>query len=286
MHGVESYLILYLHFVRPGKIWFKFRVDAEPNADGLMFFQDGNRVPISQNYVEFIISTQLELRSLSFDVEAGWHTFKWVYIKDLTFEAGMDAAILTEVGYTGTDHGPLDCTPCPPGSTSRKGAARCSPCAADHVYDPSGSACDPCPDGTYALPGDVACYPRPNCTEADWQVLSGEVRGAGPGAPCEAWQQHVWTEPRVCAGGLPLPPNATGLPCALCPAGTWPAGAGGVDCQFCPEGYYRPELAAGGCEECRVGHEAVRARVYSSFLRWGDGLSRYPCFFVDIYIYI
>ena len=175
LHGIESYLMLHLHFVRPGKIWFKFRVDAEPSADGLFFFIDDSRTPISEDYFEFMVSKQLEPRLLSFDVGSGWHSFKWVYEKDLTEQVGLDGCALMEVGYAGTGHAPLECTPCPQGSTSREGAARCSPCPADQIYDAGLARCAPCPGGSYALPGDVACSPRPNCTEDDWQVNSDET---------------------------------------------------------------------------------------------------------------
>jgi len=37
---LESYLILNLRFVRPGSLWFRYRVDAEEYADGLLFRMD------------------------------------------------------------------------------------------------------------------------------------------------------------------------------------------------------------------------------------------------------
>jgi hypothetical protein len=76
LHGLESHLLLHQFFLRPGRLWFRFRVDAEADADGLMFSIDGVRTPIAQGYFDYLASRQLAPAALSFPVPPGWHSFR------------------------------------------------------------------------------------------------------------------------------------------------------------------------------------------------------------------
>ena len=68
---VESYLILHLRFVRPGELWFTFRVDAEEFADGLLFRLDDVAQPLAGEGLT-LISRSLEARKVCFGLVWGF----------------------------------------------------------------------------------------------------------------------------------------------------------------------------------------------------------------------
>ena len=68
---------------------------------------------------------------VSVSVSPGWHTFKWIYSKDMSQTQGQDAAQVLEIGYNGTAFAATTCDKCAEGYTSQAGAWRCCACARD-----------------------------------------------------------------------------------------------------------------------------------------------------------
>ena len=153
-HNIETYLILQLRFVRPGALWFRYRVDAEEWADGLSFRVDDEVLPLQesetpadsysssssadpQGMARLPVSRVPDARMLKVTVGVGWHTFKWMYVKDVSRSVGADKAELLEVGYNGTQFAAIECEACPAGHTSTRGSARCTGCGRTEVYSDS-----------------------------------------------------------------------------------------------------------------------------------------------------
>jgi hypothetical protein len=107
-------------------------------------------------------------------VAPGWHTFKWIYFKDMSktclpATACADSARIHSIGYNGTAWADTWCRDCPRGTASEPGASRCSNCLPDSVFDSRSFSCVPCPSGHYALPGFTGAPPWPcaPCPRAD-----------------------------------------------------------------------------------------------------------------------
>ena len=68
---------------------------------------------------------------VSVSVSPGWHTFKWIYSKDMSQTQGQDAAEVLEIGYNGTAFAATTCSKCAEGYTSQAGAWRRFHCGRD-----------------------------------------------------------------------------------------------------------------------------------------------------------
>lgn len=248
---VESYMILHLRFVKPGNIWFTFEVDAEQYADGLVFRMDDENLPLDD--LGGVLASQSPRRTVRFDVEPGWHIFKWVFIKDLSSEDGEDIAKIFEIGYNGTEYALDTCQPCRAGGTSEAGSDRCGICPLNHHWATLVGACIPCPAGYYALAGMGHCQHRAACTGDDWEVTYTPCVGG------KRTRTYNWREPQLCLaeGGVTLPPKEDGVECLPCPPGSYKVDS---QCRDCPKGSYSRVEGASECAMCPAGHEAPMGR--------------------------
>ena len=56
-----------------------------------------------------LVSRALDVRMVKVSVGVGWHTFKWIYYKDVSQSFGTDMVELLEVGYNGTQFAATEC---------------------------------------------------------------------------------------------------------------------------------------------------------------------------------
>jgi len=56
-----------------------------------------------------LVSRALDARMVKVSVGVGWHTFKWIYYKDVSQSFGTDMVELLEVGYNGTQFAATEC---------------------------------------------------------------------------------------------------------------------------------------------------------------------------------
>ncbi|EKX36891.1 hypothetical protein GUITHDRAFT_165607 [Guillardia theta CCMP2712] len=261
---VESYLILHLKFVRKGSLWFRFMVDAEDHADGLLFRIDHVNQPLDPSGSVFV-SQILEPQRAEFAVEPGWHVFKWVYYKDMSVTYGKDRVELWEVGFNGTEWADTSCSSCPEGFSSVAGSSRCSSCEEGTVFDQTSQRCLSCNLTThYALPGFSKCELRPPCRPDDYVERYTQCNSETNTR--DKW--YVWTEPKICRGQL-LPPNVTGLPCPPCSVGKVLVQG---KCSFCSPGYFA-DPASSQCLPCGPGSEAPLFQVMTDFSTWPEQMT-------------
>lgn len=83
-HYQNSQAYLTVDVIANGEISFYYRVSSEPNYDYLRFFIDNNEVESWSGETGWGLA--------SFDVDAGEHTFKWMYEKDQSVNNGSDCA--------------------------------------------------------------------------------------------------------------------------------------------------------------------------------------------------
>jgi len=262
---LESYLILNLRFVRPGSLWFRYRVDAEEFADGLIFRLDDVAQPLAENDGA-LVWRALDARLFRASVGIGWHSFKWIYYKDVSRSVGKDMVELLEIGYNGTQFAAYDCQPCPLGMTSTHGATRCTSCARNQIWDDALSRCTECPVGKYAPAGAGACFILPPCTADDYRAVYSVC------VQRKRQKSFEWFEPKLCteAGGIPLPPAEADVACGACNPGFMLSPQG--SCHACLEGTFSP---GGGqpCVPCPAGTEAKQSLFLTEFTAWPRGFS-------------
>jgi len=247
-----------------------YRVDAERYADGLLFRIDDVAQPLADDDM-MLVSQALDVRVYKAPVGVGWHTFKWIYYKDISMSAGRDMAEIFEIGYNGTEFAASECQACPPGSTSAKGASRCSSCARDEVWDAEAFRCVGCPAGKYALPGWGTCRARPLCSADDYVAVYSPCSAAGTRD-----RSFEWMAPKICNSGegVGLPPPEVGLPCAPCnPGYVRDASAqGSWACVPCDPGSYSPGGSV-ACKVCPAGTEARLSAFLTEFTAWPRGVT-------------
>ena len=204
----------------------------------------------------FYVSSQLSFTWASIDVPEGWAEIIFVYLRDGAV-AGDDYAKIGEVGWQGTDVADTDCTACQPGKQSVAGSDRCSSCPLGEVYDQHSGQCRKCASNQYALPGMKSCIQRPVCKATDFEPVFSACTTEG-----KRNKHFQWLQPKVCIGGVKLPPPHSNVDCAPCQPGQHRQGA---VCVNCPAGHYGQGGVDERCEICPAGSQAPPERLMGSF---------------------
>jgi len=204
----------------------------------------------------FYVSSQLSWVWAYIDVPEGWAEIVFVYLRDGAV-AGEDRALIGEVGWEGTSLADTSCSACPIGKQSVAGSDRCSSCEDGQVFHVPTGQCKACAPNHYALPGMTTCLPRPVCTGVDYAAVFGECKASG-----KRDKHFEWLDPRVCEGGINLPPAHADVTCAPCEPGQYRKGA---QCLNCPPGHYGHGSVDEPCEICAAGNHAPLERHISKF---------------------
>jgi len=202
----------------------------------------------------FYVSSQRSWSWAYIDVPQGWAEIIFVYLRDGAV-AGEDSARIGEVGWEGTEHADTSCTECPVGKQSVAGSDRCSSCPAGQMFNIHKSECEECPSNEYALPGMTHCLPRPVCSVEDYAPVFSACKPSG-----KRDKHFEWLEPKICHGGINLPPPHADVSCAHCEAGQHRQGA---NCLNCPEGKYGNGRNGQVCQVCQAGRHAPLERHIS-----------------------
>ena len=214
----------------------------------------------------FYVSSQRSESWAYIDVPEGWAEIIFVYLRDGAV-AGEDGARIGEVGWQGTAYADTSCNACPVGKQSVAGSDRCSSCQDGQKFDVFKSQCQDCPVNQYALPGMTSCLPRPVCTANDYAPVFSDCKAGG------TRDKHFeWLTPKICQGGINLPPPHADVSCAPCQQGQHRQGA---HCLNCPPGHYGSGLTGEVCKLCKAGHHAPLERHISEFAagRLPDGFT-------------
>jgi len=260
--GQSSILVFQTQLIRAGAIKFLYRVDAEPQWDGLIFYIDGNIVlpKVSVNYVftKFVAN-----------VSAGYHTFTWEYYKDRSVSKGEDAAFIESLEIVGFTYAESSCTPCDVGTFAPNSSSiECTSCPLNTYAIEKGSAsCTPCPAGYYSYTGMNGCLGKVPCTADDYQILYGSCTSGNNRTATASW-----LEPHFCDDANFSLPEDTTVPCEPCPPGTFQDAS--FACVPCATGTYS---AGGGaaCQSCGAGNFAPKVFNFSTFDSWPAGVSTF-----------
>jgi hypothetical protein len=258
------------HQVVSSDLWsysISYRVDAEMYADGLLFRVDDTAMPLGDTDA-LLVSQALDVRVYKAAVGVGWHTFKWIYYKDISASSGRDVAEIFEIGYNGTEFAATECQQCPPGLTSPKGSARCTSCGRGQIWDDEVYRCVTCPVGKYTLPALSTCEQQPPCTADDYVAVYSPCAGG------KRDKSYAWMEPKICdsSRGANIPADEVGVPCQACNPGYAQPAGDAAGCQVCDPGTYSP---GGGvpCKLCPSGTEARASTFLTEFTTWPRGAS-------------
>eukprot|EP01127_Copromyxa_protea_P020070 TRINITY_DN6637_c0_g1_i2.p1 TRINITY_DN6637_c0_g1~~TRINITY_DN6637_c0_g1_i2.p1 ORF type:complete len:1770 (-),score=245.50 TRINITY_DN6637_c0_g1_i2:8-5317(-) len=238
-----------------GEIKFIAQIDAEKNWDVLVFKIDG--------VVQTLEPYAMLPTNYTFPVSAGYHTFRWEYVKDILLDVGLDTVWILEIEITNMLAHNNHCTECPEGYSSNAGATECYECPENTYAGSLGSAtCSACNViSEYSKPGASSCTQREACVEADYYAWYTECRTDG-----KRTQKHSWIEPKICKGGVHLPADTT-VACAPCNPGFYLEDG---QCKACQEGW---SSVAGStqCVKCNAGTYAPKELIYDVFHTHPDG---------------
>jgi|LauGreDrversion2_3_1035106.scaffolds.fasta_scaffold216391_2 hypothetical protein len=84
------------------------------------------------------------------------------------------------------------------------------------MFEKRTGQCQPCPANQYSLPGMLTCLPRPTCTAFDYTPVFSQCRASG-----KRDKSFEWLLPRICMGGISLPPQHKDVDCAPCEKGQY-----------------------------------------------------------------
>mmetsp|Transcript_38885 Transcript_38885/g.64734 ORF Transcript_38885/g.64734 Transcript_38885/m.64734 type:complete len:944 (-) Transcript_38885:210-3041(-) len=263
INSIESVLSLRILLVRPGWVSFEYKVDAEPEFDGLTVY-------IDDVLVMRLASQQPDWTTFSYNITAGYHSIKFVYTKDYSLSYGQDRAWIREVTVMGTSYAAMKCSNCSVGSASNTtSATKCSLCPRDTYSDSPGLAnCIPCPSTHYALSGASVCTPRPPCEFGLFYVAhEGPCLVTSTGTFARNITYSM-VEPIICDIRNFTLPSPTQVPCQLAPCVAGQYRQPGVQgCSYCDEGTYRSE-GSDTCQYCGEGHAAVKSYAVNDWSTW------------------
>ena len=118
LHYLLSTLQMRIHIVRPGTLYFEYKVDAERGGDGLVVALNG--------FIQLQRYGVYDWSDFTIDLEVGYHTIEFQYYKNFSGEAGTDRAYLRRIEVTGTTFAQLDCIECPEGTIAECGCCQSS----------------------------------------------------------------------------------------------------------------------------------------------------------------
>ncbi|MFH4977491.1 hypothetical protein AB6A40_004200 [Gnathostoma spinigerum] len=126
------------------------------------------------------------------------------------------------------------CSLCPAGTFSERGARQCSPCAAGYFSTKGSSECSKCAFSQYSGPKAAKCLEKPACTNDDYYAVS---------EPCiHGVTRTVYrkVKPTICRDDLPgavrLPRAGPQHKCPPCNPGMSLGSSG--KCEFCPKRHF------------------------------------------------
>lgn len=256
-------------FVRPGSVTYLFKVDAESPYDGLLFEVDDTAVTP-------VVSKTDGWKEVSFEVEAGAHTFQWDYTKDYEGDGGEDKAWIKVIELEGTAYSDTYCHTCG-GDMTMNGGSLCAFCKTNEYAAAKSDSeldfvCYTCPDGTYAPKGSIgidSCVQRRACTADDLLETFTECKNGKRDV------SYSWSDPPTCEldlkGSIALPAAQKGLDCGTCPLGYLLSDDNDNTCDTCDVGQ---KLSDGQCEDCPAGQVTVNAIEFGVGTQ--DGWSQWP----------
>eukprot|EP01104_Vermistella_antarctica_P015929 TRINITY_DN5332_c0_g2_i1.p1 TRINITY_DN5332_c0_g2~~TRINITY_DN5332_c0_g2_i1.p1 ORF type:complete len:1839 (+),score=349.04 TRINITY_DN5332_c0_g2_i1:125-5641(+) len=260
-NSMQAVLELSVQIQRPeATVSFAYRVSAEIRFDGLLFTVDDEMVMSRQD-------TRPVFKTMTYPLEKGFHTLKWIYRKDWATAGGEDRAMLDMVEVAGLRLTDNECSPCPGGTHSaEKGSSVCPPCKVNHYASASGGLrfCAKCPDDEFSYMGAYGCEKRDACTELDATTTYTNCEDG------KRTKSVAWLRPRICNndldGAYTLPQDEE-VECMACNPGQWRK-PGTDRCQTCNEGEYSDGLVA--CAPCPDGTAAEKGIFYTNFDSWSE----------------
>jgi len=258
--SMQSILKMDVHMVRPGYVYFEYKVNAERNYDGLWFTVNDAQI--------FFSSYSNGWTTFNYSLPAGYHSVEWVYYKDLSVTAGDDKLTIKTIKVEGTTYALTACDKCPYGYYSNQlGAGQCTACPAGTFSknDTGAVTCDPCPGGYYSYAGSSSCIPSRPCSVEDGSLdYSSYVTSCVNHVHTK---KYVWIQPMQCdsSNGVQLPADVQ----ESCDPESCPAGQhsnSNNDCVYCDSG-----SASSGhgnpCVVCDVGFaSSPKIRYYKSWV--------------------
>ncbi|XP_065067296.1 endosome/lysosome-associated apoptosis and autophagy regulator family member 2-like [Rhopilema esculentum] len=146
---------------------------------------------------------------------------------------------IKEIKITGLSY-TSECTNCEPGTYSGEGAAYCKKCDANTFSKEGADSCTKCASNEYSAPGSVKCLKKPKCSSKDFYEMWSDCD-----AKSKTQRTFFWVIPKICEGGIALPPPAEEMDCPPCNPGQFKNGS---QCAFCGQGQYSDGKSA--CKKC------------------------------------
>jgi len=249
-----------------GEISFLLEVDTEAFFDVPTFYIDGEVQDLSKSTDHPAV---VGPKKHTFPVAAGYHTFQWVYTKDVSLSHGADTVWLIEISLTNLLQHNNFCTDCPAGYYRAEGGpVDCLKCSANTYSRAGASFCASCDINLeYSFPGSTNCTQRPVCTERDYYSWYTDCT-TSPGGVHSRSQHFDWIAPHVCRNGVNLPLYKSSVPFAPCNPGYHLSSTG--TCQPCASGF----SSSGGqsqCVPCLAGNYAPKEMIIDYFHSWPLG---------------
>lgn len=260
-----SFLRLSFYLVRPGRIDFRYRVDAELGYDFLRVIVD---------LMQLIQTSHTDWTTATFDLDPGQHRVQFEYFKDYSDDDGRDAAEISDIQVIGTSWTDYACSPC-----SGTGISPCTSCEANTYSE--GNECRPCPAGFWAPQGSSGiedCKPRDPCAVRDIELTfsrctPGSVSGDTQ-REYSRWAVEAWRQPHICdeaAGGVALR-SSVEVWCEMCQPGELRNSL--AQCEPCPVGQVLRESVLGDkCETCPAALVPASEKRYAKWHHLPEGFT-------------
>ncbi|VDK47514.1 unnamed protein product [Anisakis simplex] len=214
--------------VRPGYVEYTYRMPK--NSRGLVFnvvvknqqcqsYRDQLKQLTSGGLKEkqsaHRTEEEVEWQRRRIELRTGPNVITWSVANNRDTASTADVITLSKIDIVGIPFA-RQCTLCPAGTYSGKGAKSCTPCPAGYFSTKGSSQCGRCPISQFSGPRAARCLDRPKCTENDYYpTIEPCVNG-------KTKTVYKKVQPNVCRDDIPGVMFIQILECKRCPVDTIP----------------------------------------------------------------